>query len=145
MADDRHFDEPPVAVPPAPPAPSYPASPEPADWIGRLLAPVCESKGWLKFLGVAAIVIGALHALSIFGLIVAWIYIWIGILLWQAGGRAEIVCARRDAAALEQYLAKLKSLITIGGVLAVISIAISVVALMLVFSLGVLAWLAQHF
>ncbi len=45
--------------------------------------------GWLKFVGIVTIVSGALAALSVVGIIFAWIPIWLGILLMQAAARAE--------------------------------------------------------
>ena len=44
---------------------------------------------WLKFLGIVSIVSGALLAFTIIGLIFAWLPIWLGVLLFQAGDRAN--------------------------------------------------------
>ena len=81
---------PPIETPPAPGRYAV-GTPPPAtngDWLARLLVPAYESKGWLKLLGAVAIIIGGIHALSIIGIVIAWLYIWVGILLWQAGERA---------------------------------------------------------
>jgi len=40
--------------------------------------------GWLKFVGIVTIVSGALAALSVIGIVFAWIPIWLGVLLMQA-------------------------------------------------------------
>lgn len=51
--------------------------------------PLYLGKKWMKFLGVVLIGIGVLYGISIIGLIVAWLPVWLGILLFQAANRAE--------------------------------------------------------
>ncbi|NIW79677.1 MAG: hypothetical protein GWN16_09545, partial [Calditrichae bacterium] len=43
---------------------------------------------WLKFLGIVSIISGAVVAITIVGIIIAWLPIWLGVLLFQAGDRA---------------------------------------------------------
>ncbi|MFO7651171.1 MAG: DUF5362 family protein, partial [bacterium] len=43
--------------------------------------------GWLKFFGIVTIIAGALNALSLVGILWAWLPIWLGVLLVQAGSR----------------------------------------------------------
>lgn len=125
-----------VAPPPIPPAPA----PVPAtDWFSRLLQPVAESTGWLKFLSVAVIALGVLTALTIVGLVIAWLYIWVGVLLWQASERASRAQITRDPAQLEEYLRKLRTLIVIAGVALIVSLAAAMLFLSLALALG---WMA---
>jgi len=35
-----------------------------------------DMNGWIKFLGIAAIILGGLYALTIVGIIIAWMPIW---------------------------------------------------------------------
>lgn len=118
-----------------------PATP-PVDWLARLLEPAYAAKSWLRFLGVVMIAGGVLAALTLVGLLFAWLYVWIGVLLWQAGDRAEQARRLRDPALLEQFLQKLKTLITIAGVTTALSLALALVALLLALSLGWLALIA---
>ncbi|MFH1143768.1 MAG: DUF5362 family protein [Candidatus Eisenbacteria bacterium] len=104
-----------------------------------------ESRGWLKFLGVVGIIAGVITALTIVGLVFAWVYIWVGMLLCQAANRAEVACTRRDPAMLEQYLGKLKTLITIAGIFTVISVILSIIGVTLAMFFGWMGWLASHF
>jgi hypothetical protein len=123
----------PSAVPPPiPPAPA-------PDWFSRLLQPVAESTGWLKFLSVAVIALGVLTALTIVGLVIAWLYIWVGVLLWQASERATRAQLTRDPAQLEEYLRKLRTLIVIAGVALIVNLAAAVLFLSLALALG---WMA---
>lgn len=105
-------------------------------WFGRLVIPVQESKGWLKFMGVVLIASGILTALTLVGIIVAWLYIWLGVLLWQAGERANQAVQLREPVMLEQYLQKIKTVAVIAGVTTAVSIVLSVFAFIITLALG---------
>jgi hypothetical protein len=85
-------------------------------------------KGWMKFMGIVQIVAGAINALSIIGILWAWIPIWIGIVLVQAGSRTGEYAEKGDPAALEAMTGKLKTYFVISGVLMIVSIAIGLLA-----------------
>jgi len=119
--------------------------PPPGDLFSRLLVPTYESKGWLKFLGIVMIISGGLTALSIVGLIIAWLYIWVGVLLWQAGDRANTAYLSRDPSMLEQYLQKMKTVIVIGGVMTAIGLVAAVLSIVLALAFGWMAMLAEQF
>jgi hypothetical protein len=85
-------------------------------------------KGWLKFLGIVSIIGGALNALSIVGILWAWIPIWLGIIMVQAGSRAGEYADKGDTASLEGLTGRLKSFFTISGIVLIITIAISILA-----------------
>ena len=51
--------------------------------------PLYEAKGWIKLLGGTLVALGILYALSILGLPIAWLFLWLGILLWQAAGQID--------------------------------------------------------
>jgi len=94
--------------------------------------PLFEAKGWMKLLGVLSIVGGAMYALTIVGIIFAWLPIWIGILLWKSAKAAEDAHVTGSA---EQFLAsqaKLKTFFTIYGVITLIGLVIAVIAIILV-------------
>jgi hypothetical protein len=64
----------------------YPAPPSgDALAVRELSVPLFQAKGWLKFLGILSIIGGVFQALTIVGIIYAWIPIWSGVLLHQAG------------------------------------------------------------
>ncbi len=146
--DNRPGTDQPQALPPeSPPPVAAPAEPPPAappasamdGWLARFLIPAYEAKGWLKFLGIVCIVIGGFHAITIVGLLVAWLYVWLGVLLWQAGDRAVQATHMRDPSMLEQYLRKLKTVIVIAGVVTVISVVATVLSVIMVLTFG---WMA---
>ncbi|MDE0659309.1 MAG: hypothetical protein F4029_02500 [Gammaproteobacteria bacterium] len=103
--------------------------------------PLYEARGWMKLLGVVLVITGILTALSIVGLIIAWLPIWLGVLLFQAAGRIELAFATDDEMSLRESLAKLKTFFVIQGVLLLIYLAVVVGAVGIAF-LGGLASLA---
>jgi hypothetical protein len=75
-----------------------------------------------------SIIGGALNALSIVGILWAWIPIWLGIIMVQAGSRAGEYADKGDTASLEGLTGRLKSFFTISGIVLIITIAISILA-----------------
>lgn len=88
-------------------------------------------KGWMKFMGILTIIGGGINALTIVGILWAWLPIWLGIIMVQAGSRAADYAARGDAAALEAMTGKLKTYFTISGIVIIISMALSLISLII--------------
>ena len=91
-----------------------------------MVEPLYRGKFWMQLTGVMLILSGILTALSIVGLIVAWIPIWAGWVLMQAAGAAGRVFESGDARDMKFALGKLKTYFTIFGVLILIYLAIAV-------------------
>lgn len=89
---------------------------------------------WLKILGIVMIVGGALTALSIVGIIVAWLPIWLGVLLVQAGDRAQGMQYSTNLNQLLLMLEKLKTYFVVSGVVTVVSIAFTVLSFVMMVS-----------
>jgi len=85
-------------------------------------------KGWMKFLGIMNIISGAFSALSIIGIVFAWLPIWLGIILLQAGSRAQEYVDRGDEAALAGFTGKLRTYFTISGVLLIVSLGLGIIS-----------------
>ncbi len=85
--------------------------------IKEISLPLYQVKGWMKLLGVVMIVYGILVAITIFGLIIAWLPIWLGVLLFQSASAAEGAQLTGDKAQLMESLRKLKTYFVINGVL----------------------------
>jgi len=103
-------------------------SPETA--IERLTIIAGQSKGWLKFIGILLIIYGVITALTLVGIIIAWLPIWMGVLLFQAGSRAESAAVTKQSVELVTMMDKLKVYFIIQGVLAIIGL-VSVVIMIL--------------
>ena len=52
--------------------------------VREVSAPLFAAKVWMKFLGVLMIIYGVLIAFTIVGIIICWLPIWIGVLLFQS-------------------------------------------------------------
>jgi len=89
---------------------------------------------WLKILGIVMIVGGALTALSIVGIVIAWLPIWLGVLLVQAGDRAQGMQYSANLNQLLLLLEKLKTYFVVSGVVTVVSIAFSVLSFVMMIS-----------
>lgn len=93
-----------------------------AELVRTIGFPIQQAKGWLKLLGGLSIVYGVFTALSIIGIVVAWLPIWMGVLLYQAAGLADEAYRNGDSRQLTESLAKLKTYFTITGVLALLGL-----------------------
>ncbi len=117
--------------------------PATAELVRSIGAPIFQGRGWLKFLGVLMIAYGVITALTIIGILFAWLPIWQGVLLYQAASLAEQSSVSGEPALLTASLGKLKVYFMIMGVLTLIGICMMVLFLSLGL-LGVLAGLAQQ-
>lgn len=96
--------------------------------VHELSLPLYQAKGWLKFLGTLSILGGILQALSVIGLLWAWLPIWMGVLLFQAGASAETARAG-DRQAFLRSLGSLKTYFVLNGVLSLLAILFGLTAL----------------
>lgn len=96
------------------------------DLIKTLSAPLYSAKGWLKFLGVILILGGILSALTIVGILVAWIPIWQGVLLFQTASAVEQAYLAGSEDDLLSAQQKIKTYFIIMAILMLISIIFSI-------------------
>ena len=90
-----------------------------------------DMNGWIKFLGITSIIGGGLYALTIVGIIIAWMPIWIGVILLKvANGSREVADGKVES--LGDMLGSLKTFFILSGVLTIISIVFSIIWLMVV-------------
>lgn len=94
--------------------------------IQDLSQPLASGKGWMKFVGIMFIIQGAITAITIIGIVIAWLPIWTGVLLMQASNAIERAQMSGDSSALKESLARLRTYFIIQGVLYLIGIAIFV-------------------
>ncbi|MFZ0389521.1 MAG: DUF5362 family protein [Calditrichia bacterium] len=83
--------------------------------------------GWLKFLGIMNIIFGAIQAISVVGILIAWIPIWLGVLLLQAGNRITNARLSNNNAQLVEMVDKLRLYFIIQGILYIVMLAMMVV------------------
>ena len=87
--------------------------------------------GWLKFLGIVNIVSGALSILSLWGILIAWLPIWLGVLLLQAANRITNARFANNQGELVQMMDKLRLYFVIQGILIIVSVVIGIIAIII--------------
>jgi hypothetical protein len=99
------------------------------------MQPLHSVNGWLRFLGWFNIIFGIMYAITIVGLLFAWLPIWIGICLKNAGESLQNGYPNNPS---EMFRASsnLATVVKIVGVLCIINLAI--LALYLAFLLVVM-------
>ncbi|MCK4606166.1 MAG: hypothetical protein KAU35_02600 [candidate division Zixibacteria bacterium] len=85
----------------------------------------------MKLLGVVMIVQGILSALTIVGIVICWLPIWLGVLLFKAAGAAEAAQLTGDRMQLEESLRKIKTYFVINGVLMLIMLVLAGIGLIM--------------
>ncbi len=88
--------------------------------VRELSLPIYEAKGWMKLIGVLLVITGTIYAVTIIGLLVAWLPIWMGVLLFQCAGAAEDAQHSGQRNYLISSLSRLRTFFTIMGVLTLI-------------------------
>ena len=83
--------------------------------------------GWMKFMGIMTIVGGCLQVLTIFGIVIAWLPIWMGVVLTKAGSKAGEYADKGDFTSLEGVTGQLKTYFTISGIMMIVSFALAVI------------------
>ncbi len=134
-----------AAAPPPPPPPLWqpPGAPAPDPLVQELSWPLYRARGWLQFLGVMSILSGVITALTLFGIIIAWLPIWMGALMFQAAERLE--AARRAGSRLDFAKAtdRLRLVIMIQGITSLASLALSAIVVMTIGMAGIAGLLAK--
>jgi hypothetical protein len=94
-----------------------------------LIAPLHGARGMIKFTAVMFIIGGALSVLSIWGIIVAWLPIWMGVVLLKAGTAIEKAHARDDGDEALIAMRNLRTYFKIMGALMILYIVVFVLAM----------------
>lgn len=98
--------------------------------VSKHIAPLYGAKGWIKFAGIISIIGGALQVLTIWGILVAWIPIWMGILLVKS---SDLIGQAHTTGSEESMLASFQKLATyfkIYGIFILVMIVIGIVGVL---------------
>ena len=109
--------------------------------IQFLLAPLIKNSNWLKFLGVILIVQGVLVCLSIIGILVGWIPIWLGVLLFASGTKLDRVRSEDSEVDAIESIEKISLYFKINAILTLIVLVLALFGITLA-GLGGLATLS---
>ena len=94
--------------------------------IKELALPLYNAKFWMQLMGVVMIIYGIMIGITIVGLIIAWLPIWIGVLLFQSASAIDKAFNMEDKDAALRSFEKLKVYFIINGVLLLIGIILGI-------------------
>jgi small-conductance mechanosensitive channel len=97
--------------------------------LKRLCYRAGASVGWMKLLGILSIVQGVFAIFTIWGILVCWLPIWIGLILYRAAGDAEMA-SKGAPQSLESFLQRINRYFLIQGVLTLIGIIVAIIMVM---------------
>lgn len=106
--------------------------------VREISQPLARAAGWMKFIGIMMVIYGAFMVISIVGILIAWLPIWIGIILIKSANKANNAYNIGYAPDLIESLRSLNTYFTIYGVLLILSIVLGVVFLILSILFGTL-------
>jgi len=109
-----------------------------SDETAGLLRPLLDARTWMKLLAVLAIIDGVLMVFSLWGILVAWIPIWLGVVLFQAASALDRV-ERGDEAAAGEAMARLKTFFTVAGVAAIAFLVVALLGMLGMAGMGMMA------
>jgi hypothetical protein len=101
----------------------------PGNIVRELSLPIYQCKGWLKLIGILSILSGILTAVTLVGIIIAWLPVWTGVLLLQAASAIERSQHTGEKEILYRSLNKLKIYFIITGVLQAIGLIVAGIAM----------------
>lgn len=99
------------------------------DLLREVGFPIYQGRNWIKFLGVLSIIQGVIVIFTLVGIIIAWLPIWMGVILYQAASRMEQAYAAGDKSGFYESMSKLKLYFMIQGIMALIGIVFAIFAL----------------
>jgi hypothetical protein len=95
--------------------------------VREISQPLEKASGWIKFLALFMLIYGGLMALSIVGLIIAWLPIWLGVLLLKASNKSRYAFHSGDKNSLIEALLSLNNYFIIYAVMTIIGIVFGIV------------------
>jgi len=112
--------------------------------LSRFMEPLYRSKGWITFAGVLSIIQGVFTILSIWGIIICWIPIWMGILLCSASTHIRLAYETNSEMDYLHSMDKLGTYFRILGIFSLVSLIIGVIAIFAAILIPLLAAATHH-
>ena len=100
-----------------------------ASQIKRLSEPLYRVKGWMRFAGVLSIITGALQVLSIWGIVIAWLPIWMGVVLYSASNYVQKAYENEQEQDMVTSLGKLGKYFKIFGIFALVLMIVAIIGI----------------
>jgi len=104
--------------------------------LDKIAFHIHSASGWIKLLGILSIIGGITTALSVVGIVVAWIPIWMGVILLQVASKTEEYKITKEPEVFEEAMSKLKTYFVLQGVVALVGIITTVIGLIIALTSG---------
>ena len=92
--------------------------------VANVMRPLADAAGWMKLIGTLAIIYGVLMALTIVGIIIAWLPIWMGVLLNRAADQAREATAAGDEGHAITATSSLQTIFKVQGIIVAVVLAL---------------------
>lgn len=103
-----------------PPAPATPT--QNMSLIRYLDEPLWRAKGWMQLMGILFILNGAMMILSIWGIVLCWLPIWMGLTLMAAAKNVRVAAELDNQEYMRVALEKIGLFFKINGILVIIGL-----------------------
>ena len=113
--------------------------------IRSIIEPLARGKFWMQLIGVMMIIYGAITALSIVGIVIAWIPIWAGVVLMQAAGAVHRAYTTNEPQEASYAMGKIRIYFTIFGVLTLLGLILMIVSMIFGIGAGMMGMGAGNF
>lgn len=100
--------------------------------VANVMRPLHDAAGWMKLIGTLAIIYGILIALTIIGLIIAWLPIWLGVLLNRAANEAQAAARAGDETQAIAATRNLGTIFKVQGVIVLIGLILWGIGILLI-------------
>ncbi len=111
--------------------------------IKELAQRLSGAKFWMYLMGIIMIIGGVAEAITIVGIVFAWLSIWLGVLLCMAASSLGEAGISGNVDKMQQMLGRLKLYFVVQGVVMLVGIVVGIIAF-LFFSSVIMAMLANH-
>jgi hypothetical protein len=115
------------------PLPGLPEAPSPTrsapvamSLVHYLDEPLWRAKGWIKLMGVLFILNGVLTALSLWGIVLCWLPIWLGLTLLSAAKNIRAAAELDNKECMRLALDKLGLYFKINGILIIVGLGVGI-------------------
>ncbi len=119
-------------------------TPSPAETVRLLSSPLYNNKGWIKFFGIMNIIYGVFAAVTLVGILFAWIPIWLGVLINGAANNIERAYLTGNQQDMLQAQKKLSTYFVINAILVLLGLIFVGIILVVVFTTGLYTHMWQE-
>jgi hypothetical protein len=108
-----------------------------------LLQPLYNVNGWMKFAGIMTIIMGGLQVLSLWGIIIAWLPIWMGILILKSAGNIERAFSNNSEQEIIDSMTRLGRYFKIYGIFAIVMTIVVILGIIAAIMIPVITGIQQ--